>query len=94
MTVTRWPGKPTSGRYVYRCVSGWTWQCDLHPDSEYTADGESQPWMYGPVVPTMRQAFDGALSHAALVCEYSNTHLTGATAGVWLETGTQNGSNA
>lgn len=27
--LTRWPGKPTSGRYVYRAEYGWFWQCDL-----------------------------------------------------------------
>lgn len=29
--LTRWPGKPTSGRYVYQGLDGtfWFWQCDL-----------------------------------------------------------------
>lgn len=25
----RWPGKPTSGRYVYKGHYEWYWQCDL-----------------------------------------------------------------
>ncbi|USH44465.1 hypothetical protein SEA_CASSITA_10 [Microbacterium phage Cassita] len=28
--VNRWPGKPTSGRYVYTYNDGWWyWQCDM-----------------------------------------------------------------
>lgn len=30
----RWPGMPTSGRYVYKTASGWYWQCDLCGDSQ------------------------------------------------------------
>lgn len=64
--LTRWPGKPTSGRFVYRSRvrGGWYWQCDLH-------DGDvAQPDQYGDVVPTMQEAFAGALAHAA-VCTAS-----------------------
>lgn len=29
-SLQRWPGKPTSGRYVYRSANGlWYWQCNL-----------------------------------------------------------------
>lgn len=64
MNVVRWPGKRTSGRYVYRCIGGWHWQCDLHGDDDApNAEG-------GRVVPTMQEAFAGALAHA-LVCDRS-----------------------
>lgn len=34
VATTRWPGKPTSGRLVYRGreTGRWYWQCDLHPE--------------------------------------------------------------
>lgn len=65
MSLERWPGKPTSGRYVYRCIGGWHWQCDLHGDDD-APDAEG-----GIVLPTMQEAFAGALAHAA-VCTGSS----------------------
>ena len=57
---TRWPDKPTSGRYVYKSDGGgWHWQCDLH------GEPESMPDQYGLNAPTMQDAFAGALAHAA-----------------------------
>lgn len=49
----RWPGMPTSGRYVYRTDAGrWYWQCDLCGDSQFNDSA------------TMRDAFDLATIHA------------------------------
>jgi len=54
--VTRWPGKPTSGRYVYRYkAGGWGWQCDLHEISVAAYHS----------FPTHAQALENALIHAA-----------------------------
>lgn len=75
MTVVRYPGKPTSGRYVYGYLSsGWWWQCDLHGE-EYDADPDG----YGQRADiwatkwhkTWRSAFDEAYAHA-LVCPHQN----------------------
>lgn len=50
----RWPGMPTSGRYVYRTPTGrWYWQCDLCGESQ------SEP----NTSPAMREAFGLALAH-------------------------------
>lgn len=66
MTVTRWEGKPTSGRYVYRgAITGdWFWQCDLHDEYE---DGDGTD---GSAL-TMPEALRAALAHAA-ECGLSN----------------------
>lgn len=66
MTTVRWPGKLTSGRYVFRTRSGWYWQCDLHDDTE------PDRLTCGDTVPTMQEAFAGALRHAALICKHVN----------------------
>lgn len=51
--LTRWPGMPTSGRYVFRRDDGtWYWQCDLCGDSQFNSS------------PTMRDAFTLAVIHA------------------------------
>jgi len=45
--ITRWPGKPTSGRSVYRGrdSGAWYWQCDLHPDEDWTDEwGIADTW--------------------------------------------------
>lgn len=60
----RWPGKPTSGRYVFKCEGGWYWQCDLHDDPEALPD------QYGPTVLTMQEAFVGAMEHAKVCVPY------------------------
>jgi hypothetical protein len=67
--VIRWGGKPTSGRYVYRCVSGWTWQCDLHGDEL----GPEDEGPGGDVVSTMGEAFHEAYCHA-LTCGHLNLY--------------------
>lgn len=63
--VVRHPGKPTSGRYVYRTSDGfgWYWQCDLHDED-------------GPVAsyhtfPTQGMALANALLHA-VECPFNN----------------------
>lgn len=58
--LTRWPGKPTSGCFVYRSRAreGWYWQCDLHDEDPALPD------QYGELVPTMQEAFASALAHA------------------------------
>lgn len=63
MSVVRHVGKRTSGRYVYKVRTGWYWQCDLH---EKEGDYE-----YGKVVPTMQEAFEGALEHVE-ICGRTN----------------------
>lgn len=57
----RWPGKPTSGRYVYREEGGgWYWQCDLHDGLEALPGQYSErDWA------TVQEAFEDALKHAA-----------------------------
>lgn len=49
MRLTRWAGKPTSGRYVYRgrLSKRWWWQCDLHDDDDDLPGnswGQSATW--------------------------------------------------
>jgi hypothetical protein len=60
--LTRWPGKPTSGRFVYRSRvrGGWYWQCDLHDDDPSLLS------QYGGLVSSMQEALAGALAHAAV----------------------------
>jgi len=62
--LVRWPGMPTSGRFVYqsRLRGGWYWQCDLHDDNP------SLPDQWGEGFKTMRAAFDAAMEHAE-VCD-------------------------
>lgn len=64
VNITRWVGRPTSGRLVYRgTASGvWSWQCDLHGDNE----DEMNDWGGGGA---WRYALAGALAHAA-VCPF------------------------
>lgn len=50
--LTRWPGKPTSGRFVFKGGENWFWQCDLC--DAYETD-----------YPTMPLAFEGCLHHAS-----------------------------
>jgi hypothetical protein len=74
MTVIRWPGKPTSGRYVYgNGPHKWSWQCDLHED---LADDELSPGGYGN---SMQEAFAAAMAHAA-ECPFDNRSQDEATA--------------
>lgn len=69
--LTRHVGKPTSGRYVYRCKGGWYWQCDLH-------DGvpDPLPEQYGRTVATMHEAFAGALAHSKTCVPYFAARIT------------------
>lgn len=57
MELVRWPGKPTSGRYVYRVTNcaepGWYWQCDA-------CNLEA----YGGPCSTMPDAFKEAKEHS------------------------------
>lgn len=73
MTVVRWLGKPTSGRFVYsNGYHEWAWQCDLHGD-EYDADPKSymlRDDIYG-FGSTMEETLEKALEHAK-VCPYDN----------------------
>lgn len=70
MTLTRWEGKPTSGRYVYasrefpsgRLTGGWQWQCDLCGEDECVAYGYAA---------SMQEAFAQALEHTK-VCLFRN----------------------
>lgn len=68
VAITRHPGKPTSGRFVYhystdvvnadglRVEKGaWYWQCDLH--------GDDSQWVYGDA-DTWESALRLALAHA------------------------------
>ena len=48
----RWPGMPTSGRYVFRTENGWYWQCDLCGYSQFNHSR------------TMQDAFTLAVIHA------------------------------
>lgn len=51
----RWPGRPTTGRYVHRdAPRQWSWQCDLHEISHGS-------WH---TFPTMQEAFENAMIHA------------------------------
>lgn len=54
----RWPGMPTSGRYVYKTASGWYWQCDLC--------GDLQPGLSD----AMTDAFSLAVVHARACVGY------------------------
>lgn len=74
MTVQRWAGKRTSGRYVYRGFESarWGWQCDLHPDHEYDEDGNNTEVTDYGSADTMQEAFARALHHAIYECKYSN----------------------
>lgn len=56
----RWPGKPTSGRYVYKSRSEgeWYWQCDLHDDPVVLPEQYGEGWL------TMQGAFRDAMAHA------------------------------
>lgn len=65
--VVRHPGKPTSGRFVYKCRDGWYWQCDLHDEAVPPDD------QYGHIVTTMQEAFAGAIAHAAVCIPYWET---------------------
>lgn len=63
----RLPGKPYSGRLVYKgAVTGtWYWQCDLHDEEDlmfYCGAGEN--W---------HEVFSEALSHS-YVCGGTNEH--------------------
>lgn len=57
--ITSWPGKPTSGRFVYpgRESGVWYWQCDLHSEDPVLDDqwGMTDTWA---------AAMSGALTHA------------------------------
>jgi len=75
--ITRWPGKPTSGRYVdtsSRLSPGyWWWQCDLcGADADTVLEGDG--WF-----DTMQEAFADCLEHAK-TCPFvsKNRRTTGA----------------
>jgi hypothetical protein len=67
--LTRWPGKPTSGRFVYRSKARpgrWWWQCDLCEQPDYEDDA--------PGFSSWRDALSEALRHADVCTE--RTHST------------------
>lgn len=62
--ITGWPGKPTSGRSVYkgRETGAWVWQCDLHDEDPVPDD------QWGTAA-TMVEAALAAIEHAR-VCPF------------------------
>ena len=61
--VTRYIGKRTTGRYVYKSKThGWIWQCDLHDDYE------PPPWQWGEDFASMPDAFRACYAHAIEAC--------------------------
>lgn len=57
--LTSWAGKPTSGRFVYKGVYGWIWQCDMCENA------------FQSHIPNWADAVSNALDHAYL-CPHVN----------------------